>query len=309
MKYNELMIHSLTELLEEGETLMHPIYGVLRQGNELFYGFFGLTETHLLIALVSGKTVTYTTRIPLNIRSVHIKQNIITRDFVIDIGFDSGAPCRITAYKKVLMMDSQKKNFPLFTERLSSLAKSNEPTALGLLHGTRIRWQYFSVLLYIMMSFAPMPLIMIAFLGFEAGNYGWSDLWVGLWVWFVFLSPLILLAILNRFAFGKILCVANEKGLHFEATFVAWKDLKKIEYHPDIFSKHKANYSRATFIVKDGEDGEFEFDVLHFPLHGLKKIKKYAPNVAAGMSSGSKLFVAFLALSPSLIALVMCFVL
>lgn len=54
MTYKDLMIKSLTDLLEDGETLMHPIYGILNQGNIQFYGYFGFTQTHLLIALVSG---------------------------------------------------------------------------------------------------------------------------------------------------------------------------------------------------------------------------------------------------------------
>ena len=90
MTYKELMIEALTDLLEDDETLMHPIYGLLNQGNTQYYGYFGFTEHYLLIALVSvtGKQITYTTRVPLDIKSIRVKQTAIFKQFVIDIAFN-----------------------------------------------------------------------------------------------------------------------------------------------------------------------------------------------------------------------------
>ena len=120
MTYKELMIKSLTDLLEEGETLMHPIYGLLNQGNMQYFGYFGFTKNHLLIALVSeiGKQITYTIRIPLDIKSIKIKQTKLLKQVVIDISFNDGAPCQITASPKVLTIDSQKENLPQFLNYL-----------------------------------------------------------------------------------------------------------------------------------------------------------------------------------------------
>ena len=93
MTPKERMIQALKDMLENGETLMHPIYGLLVQGGRQYYGYFGFTEDFLLIALVSGKTVTDTIRVPLDINSVKIKKNIFLNEHVIDISFNEGAPC------------------------------------------------------------------------------------------------------------------------------------------------------------------------------------------------------------------------
>ena len=44
MTYQELMMKSLTDLLEEGETLQYPIYATLMQKNKHWFGYFRLTE-------------------------------------------------------------------------------------------------------------------------------------------------------------------------------------------------------------------------------------------------------------------------
>ena len=136
MTYKELMFEALTDLLEDDETLMHPIYGLLNQGNTQYYGYFGFTEHYLLIALVSGtgKHITYTTRVPLDIKSIRVKQTAIFKQFVIDITFNEGAPCRITASPKVLTIDTQKENLPSFLEHLYTIApKTKQPELNGYL--------------------------------------------------------------------------------------------------------------------------------------------------------------------------------
>lgn len=54
MTAKERMIQSLTDMLEDGETLIHPIYGVLVQGENQYYGYFGFTDKFLLIAFGIG---------------------------------------------------------------------------------------------------------------------------------------------------------------------------------------------------------------------------------------------------------------
>lgn len=44
MSFQELMIKSLIDLLEEGETLQYPIYAATIQKNKHWFGYFGLTE-------------------------------------------------------------------------------------------------------------------------------------------------------------------------------------------------------------------------------------------------------------------------
>ena len=74
MTYSELMMKSLFDLLEDGEKLLYPIYGTLKQKKNNYFGYFGLTENHLLIALLQGssKKINWTTRIPLDLKKVNL---------------------------------------------------------------------------------------------------------------------------------------------------------------------------------------------------------------------------------------------
>ena len=142
MTAKERMIYALSDMLQNGEKLMHPIYGLLVQGGRQYYGYFGFTEKFLLIALISGKTVTDTIRVPLDINSVKIKKNIFLNEHVIDISFNEGAPCRITAFPKVLAIDSQKENLPQFLSYLKSQTPHKNVPDLSQINGTKIRRQY-----------------------------------------------------------------------------------------------------------------------------------------------------------------------
>ena len=163
MTAKERMIKALTDMLENGETLMHPIYGLLVQGGRQYYGYFGFTEDFLLIALVSGKTITDTIRVPLDINSVKIKKNIFLNEHVIDISFNEGAPCRITAFPKVLAIDSQKENLPKFLSYLKSKTPNKNVPDLSQINGTKIRRQYFNFILYVFLATLP-PIIPMIFI-------------------------------------------------------------------------------------------------------------------------------------------------
>lgn len=163
MTAKERMILALTDMLENGETLMHPIYGLLVQGGRQYYGYFGFTEDFLLIALISGKTVTDTIRVPLDINSIKVKINIFLNEHVIDINFNDGAPCRINAFPKVLAIDSQKENFPEFLSYLKSKTPNKNIPDLNQISGTKIRKQYFNFILYAFLAML-LPIIPMIFI-------------------------------------------------------------------------------------------------------------------------------------------------
>ena len=309
MTYKELMIKSLTDLLEDGETLMHPIYGILNQGNIQNYGYFGFTKTHLLIALISGKQVTYTTRIPLDIKSVRIKQSLIFKQYEIDIGFHYGTPCKIMASPKVMMIDSQVENMPLFLQFLQSKVTEKQAAEFEEVSGEKIRWQYFNTFIYAMLALFPMPLIIIANVGLKDNSFDFSgfieSIPAALPVWIVLLAPFICLSLLNRFFFGKIVCVVNEKGLFVENGLIRWNDIQRITYHPEISGRYKLSYTYATVFVKPSGKAEYALEVMHFPLYGLRKIKKYNPDVKIQLGKNGLFTILFVALTPTLIALIL----
>ena len=56
MTYQELMMQSLSDLLENEEDLKFPIYGTLQQKNRRWFGFWGLTDNYLLSVLLVGSS-------------------------------------------------------------------------------------------------------------------------------------------------------------------------------------------------------------------------------------------------------------
>ncbi len=116
MNYNELMIQSLSDLLENNETLKFPIYGTLIQKNKHWFGFLGLTDNHLLIALLDKKSrnVCWTNRVPLDIKTAIIKKSLIPLQYKVHLEFNEGLPCDIQVSKKVYGIKTQETNFSDF---------------------------------------------------------------------------------------------------------------------------------------------------------------------------------------------------
>lgn len=309
MTYKDLMIKSLTDLLEDGETLMHPVYGVLDQGNEQYYGYFGFTESHLLIALVSGKQITDTIRIPLDIRSVRIKQTAVLKQYVVDISFNDGVPCKITASPRVLLIDSQKDNVPQFLKYLKSRSPEDQAAELKDIRGPKIRWQYVNPFLYVMLAFSPMPTVVMIITGLKENSLDLAGMTetvlTALIIWGMFLLPVIVLSVLNRFCFGKIVSVVSDDGLFLENDFIQWKEIKKITFHPRISSRVKASYTYATVFVAPAGKTEYSIDVMHFPAYGLRKIKAYAPEINIEFGKAGVAAILFIALMPTFVSVIL----
>ena len=280
----------------------------MNQGNIQYYGSFGFTETHLLIALLSRKQITYTIRIPLDIKSIKIKRTAVFKEYVIDIGFNDGTPCRITASPNVLTIDSQKENLPQFIEYLKSKSPKNEATELKNISGEKIRWQYFNTFIYVMLACFPVPPVMMIIMGIKENNLDLGAiveaLPLFLTIWGVFLAPFVVLSLLNRFFFGKIIGVANDEGLHLENSFIPWENIQKIVYAPGISTINKANYTFATVFVNAPNKTGYTFDIIHFPAYGLRKIKKLHPEVDISLGKNALHLMLFALLAPILISVI-----
>ena len=311
MTPKERMIQALTDMLENGETLMHPIYGLLVQGGRQYYGYFGFTEKVLLIALVSGKTVTDTIRVPLDINSVKIKKNIFLNEHVIDISFNEGAPCRITAFPKVLAIDSQKENLPKFLSYLKSKTLNKNVPDLSQINGTKIRRQYFNFILYVFLA-TLLPIIpMIFILECEKQNVSVWTSWHLLWntttealpTIVSFILPLFLLSVCSKFIFGKTIAVVEQKGLYLDNTFIPWEDIKSVEYNATHFSRFNFRAAYITITVAPVRKREYVVEVSNFTLYGLKKLKKHLPNQTVRWAKGELPLTIFIALLPTIIFL------
>ena len=311
MTAKERMFQALTDMLENGETLMHPIYGLLVQGGRQYYGYFGFTEDFLLIALVSGKAITDTIRVPLDINSVKIKKNIFLNEHIIDISFNEGAPCRITAFPKVLAIDSQKENFPKFLSYLKSKAPNKNAPDLNQINGTRIRKQYFNFILYVFLATLPPIIPMIFILECEKQNISVWNSWNLLWnittealpTIAAFILPLLILSVCSKFIFGKTIAVVEQKGLHLDNVFIPWEDIKSVEYKATHFSRFNFRAAYITITVSPSRKRDYIVEVSNFTLYGLRKLKTHLPPKNVRWANGELPLTIFIALLPTVIFL------
>lgn len=305
------MLQSLGAMLQPGETLMHPIYGILQEGGVQYFSFFGLTEKFLLIAVLSmdGTSVTHTIRVPLDVKSVKVKTTPVMRQRVIDIIFNEEEPCHIIAAPRVLIIDSQKDNLPRFVEYLEQRATGTPAPDLRKIPGTKFRRQYFNIFIGIVLSFLPTLLVFEFYSALKESSFVFSEIVEGIavsvFIVALLLLPFVILSLLNRILFGKIVCVANEEGLHLENDFIPWENVEEIVYNPRLPSGAPSGISYATVAVKAGADTEYGIDVMHFPLYGLKKLKKHKPDLKTSIGKGGGA-IAFVALMPTAMALILC---
>ena len=122
MDYKKLMMESLSSMLEEGETLRFPFYGSLVKEKLAYFGFFGLTENVLLVALLGrgNEDISSYSRIPLDIKEAHIKKTLIPTGYKITIFTNDNTFCQIQAYKKVLNINCQAENVTAFVKYLEA---------------------------------------------------------------------------------------------------------------------------------------------------------------------------------------------
>lgn len=312
MASDQHMIEALSDMLQDGETLLHSIFGYIKYNGFQQFAYFGLTENSFLIARLSGENVTGTTKIPLNITSVQIKKSKILKEYTINVLFEKGKAYTICTFSKVLKVKSQEENFPLFLKLLKNKAKK-QVKSLEEIEGKKIRWQYFNTFIYIMLAFIPAVPVMIIAQELRKGNL---DIWniivemsgatpVMIVIYGIFIGPFVILSIFNRFYFGKLLGVVTEDTLFLENREIPITDIKKIVYHPRVMTRRSISYSYATIFIRTKANNTQPLDVVHFPLYGLRKIKKYNKEIKLSCDK----YIWFLVLCPTVISAILGFLL
>ena len=312
MASDQHMIEALSDMLQDGETLLHSIFGYIKYNGFQQFAYFGLTENSFLIARLSGENVTGTTKIPLNITSVQIKKSKILKEYTINVLFEKDKAYTICTFSKVLKIKSQEENFPLFLKLLKSKAKK-QVKSLEEIEGKKIRWQYFNTFIYIMLAFIPAVPVMIIAQELRKGNL---DIWniivemsgatpVMIVMYGIFIGPFVILSIFNRFSFGKLLGVVTEDTLFLENREIPITDINKIVYHPRIMTRRSISFSYATIFIRTKANNMKPLDVVHFPLYGLRKIKKYNKEIKLSCDK----YIWFLVLCPPVISAILGFLL
>ena len=163
------------------------------------------------------------------------------------------------------------------------------------INGTIIRWQYFTVPIIILlfcMLFVPYCMLIFT-LGDNSFEWSkWlSDLLISVEVGVCFAIPFIILSVLNRHFFGKIICVINEYGIHHKDGLTKWNEITKIEYEiewPGGTVAKQYRYCRAIIYTKNDN-----VVLPHAPMYVLSNVMKYSPSTTARVSKNSKWVVGF----------------
>ena len=170
MASDRAMAEALSAMLEEGETLLYPIFGYMKFGGLYQYAYFAFTETHFLIACVTGEQVTSTERIPLQVTSVSVERSVLFSEHTVRILFGRNREYTVCAAPRVLKIKSQKENFPQFLAHLRSLAQKPERSSREM-QGEKIRWQYFNTYIYLMLGTMHIVPLMLLISAMKKGNF------------------------------------------------------------------------------------------------------------------------------------------
>ena len=213
----------------------------------------------------------------------------------------------------LFFMLKNRRKFLVTEEEYENEKRKRKNSKLLSKNGKKIRWQYFNTYIYIQLSFIPAVPVMIILTELKKGNF---DIWNGivemagatpviLAMYAIFIGPFIVLSILNRFCFGKVLGVVDNSTLFLNDREIDINNIIEIAYHPRVMSRSKFSSCYATFVVQTKNGGTESFDVIHFPLYGLKEIKKYNPNIELSFDK----YIWFLVLCPTVICAVLGFLL
>ena len=123
-----------------------------------------------------------------------------------------------------------------------------------------------------------------------------SSVWISVWVCFCFSLPWMILRILNKRYFGKIVCVLTDDGIRYDEGFIGWDCISKIEYVIDLPSRYRYDPKRKCRAVVYTENKTII--LYHAPHSILQSVKKFKPQIKTQMSNGSKWLIAILTLLP-----------
>lgn len=171
------------------------------------------------------------------------------------------------------------------------------------LSGIKIRRQYFNFFL-LLYALVFVEFLLLSFAGVLTQKYTIGDFLEGLTFTLLFLSPLLLLSITNRFFFGKIVCVLDENGLYSnevgvmnkngmrcEFGYIKWVDITEIEYHHSPPFPTRRNYgdflNRYSHIIIKNHENIIGY-VAQAPFYLLIQIKKLHPEIKVGLSKNDR---------------------
>ncbi|MBP3395632.1 MAG: hypothetical protein J6L87_00535, partial [Clostridia bacterium] len=96
-------------------------FAILLQGTNFYSGYWGLSDNNLLGAVLtfSGTEVSYTIKVPLEIKKVKIRKSLFPKQYIVKINFLEGSPCKLRVPLKAYQIEKQKENFEFFCKQLT----------------------------------------------------------------------------------------------------------------------------------------------------------------------------------------------
>ena len=169
--------------------------------------------------------------------------------------------------------------------------------------GVWIRRQYFNFPIYIFLSILLLAIEIVTFIPLFESDFNfdkWSeDVFASIFTTTIFIIPCIVFSVLNRFFFGKIVCVLNEQGIHYKDGIVKWNDILSIEYNITHFGRF---YFRPAYIDVVCKNKTIQIESV--PLYMFSAIKKFNVDIKTKNDKMIWVIVATIIITPIVISAV-----
>lgn len=144
--------------------------------------------------------------------------------------------------------------------------------------GMRIRRQYFNFPIFITFLVFWLCFGFFTFIPLFRGNFdfeNWkNDVFASALAIRIFIFPCSIFSVLNRFFFGKIVCVLNEEGIHYKDGFIKWNDVLSIKYHITHIGRFRFRPAYIDVVCKNET-----IQIKSVPLYMLSIIKNFNTDI------------------------------
>ena len=173
------------------------------------------------------------------------------------------------------------------------------------IEGKKIRRQYFNaplILLFSLMIAFPYSITVLSLAMGKYEQYKFpSSLESSVLICGILSLPFLILRVLNKHFFGKIICVLNEEGIHHPKGMLKWAAVEKIEYAIDSKPRYKSDPSRAVRAIVYYAQGTKHLVLEKVPISLLSHIKKYRKDIDTRIEGITSLLPTILGISAIII--------
>ena len=173
----------------------------------------------------------------------------------------------------------------------------------------KIRMQYFNGIIYFIAITAVCISIMRISSAIIDGAIVWSEIikfnLQALVTCAIIAVPFIILSVLNRFYFGKLVCILDDSGIYHDDRLISWEQIERIDYEIEWRRKYsmQIRFCHATVFTKNET-----IVINHAPFHLISSTKKLRPDIRASLSKRSVSTLWLFAIALPLISFIMPFI-